>query len=70
MVLKKDYNEVLEIIHIEYTYYSILKIHCQMLISLLLPSTDYRELPHYSCLGNPDFEKELFILRVGSLHLW
>lgn len=34
MVLKKHYTEVLEIIHIEYTDYLILKIYCQMLISL------------------------------------
>lgn len=31
LILKKDCNEVLEIIHIEYTDYSILKTHCQML---------------------------------------
>lgn len=34
LVLNKDYTEALEITHIEYTDYVILKIYCQMLISL------------------------------------
>lgn len=63
LVLKKDYTEVLEITHREYNDYFILKVYCQMQISL------HGLIPHYFCLGNLDFEKS-FILTVGSLHLW